>query len=244
LALAACGGGPPAAPGADTASLENSYLPAPRVDAVRADAQGVVLTGSAPAGGKVRLATPQGQASLATADLQGHWTMVLPPAPDPRIFGLSATLRARLSQAEGYLLVTPTGEAALLRAGASTQRIGAPAHAGLRAIDFDRGGGLLVSAATPPGATVILRVDGRQVGQGRADAQGHYQAGLGSPTPIRPGAHAIQVSGDGFSDEAQVQVTPGAPLAEGPLRSQFTPAGLRVDWMTPGGGVQSTVLVH
>jgi hypothetical protein len=28
------------------------------------------------------------------------------------------------------------------------------------------------------------------------------------------------------------------------LRSQLTPAGLRVDWMTPGGGVQSTLLVH
>jgi hypothetical protein len=41
-----------------------------------------------------------------------------------------------------------------------------------------------------------------------------------------------------------VQVTPAAPLAQGPLRSQLTSAGLRVDWMTPGGGVQSTILVH
>jgi hypothetical protein len=28
------------------------------------------------------------------------------------------------------------------------------------------------------------------------------------------------------------------------LRSQLTPAGLRVDWMTPGGGVQTTLLIH
>jgi len=40
------------------------------------------------------------------------------------------------------------------------------------------------------------------------------------------------------------QVTPAAPLVDGPLRSQLTSAGLRVDWMTPGGGVQSTILVH
>jgi hypothetical protein len=40
------------------------------------------------------------------------------------------------------------------------------------------------------------------------------------------------------------QTAPPAPLAQGPVRSQLTDAGLRVDWMTPGGGVQSTILVH
>ena len=47
-----------------------------------------------------------------------------------------------------------------------------------------------------------------------------------------------------FNDEVTVRTTPAQPLAQGPLRSQFTPAGLRVDWMTPGGGVQSTLLIH
>jgi hypothetical protein len=40
------------------------------------------------------------------------------------------------------------------------------------------------------------------------------------------------------------QVSRAAPLAQGPLRSQITHAGLRLDWLTPGGGVQSTILVH
>jgi hypothetical protein len=111
-------------------------------------------------------------------------------------------------------------------------------------VDFDRGGGLEVSAAVAPGATVILRLDGRQAAEGRADAQGRYKASLGSPTPIRPGTHQVQVFGDGFSDQAVVQVSPAAPLAQGPLRSQLTSAGLRVDWMTPGGGEQSTLLIH
>jgi hypothetical protein len=52
------------------------------------------------------------------------------------------------------------------------------------------------------------------------------------------------VSGDGFADQVVVHVTPAAALAQGPLSSQVTSAGLRVDWMTPGGGVQSTILVH
>jgi hypothetical protein len=245
LMLAACSAKPPAmAQGADTAAQEGTYVAPPRVDAVRLAPNGVILSGSAPAGGKVRLATPAGQAMIAAADARGRWTITLPPAAESRIFGLSATADGRQTQAEGYVLVTPAGQAALLRSGTGALRIDQPARAGLRAIDFDRGGGLEVSATVPPGATVILRLDGRQAAEGRADARGHYAVSLGSPTPIRAGTHEVQVFGDGFSDRAVVQVTPAAPLAEGPLRSQLTPAGLRVDWMTPGGGEQSTLLIH
>ena len=244
--LAACRGkAPAAAPGAEAAAHDAGYVAPPRVDQARAGAAGVALSGAAVAGAKVRLATPAGEAMFATADPRGRWTISLPPAAEPRIFGLSAAAGGRSAQAQGYVLVTPDGQAALLRAGAAAERIGAPRKTGLSAIDFDRGGGLLVSATVPPGATVILDIDGRQAAQpARANAQGAYQASLGSPTPIKAGAHQLKISGDGFADQATVQVTPAAPLADGPLRSQLTSAGLRVDWMTPGGGVQSTILVH
>lgn len=245
LALAACSAKPPAANGAgETVSPEASYIVPPRVDAVSVTPAGVSLSGQAAAGGEVRLASPTGESLLATADPRGRWTILLPPAAEARIFGLSATAQGRQTQAEGYVLVTAAGQAALLRAGAGALRIDRPARLGLQAVDFDRGGGVEASATVTPGATVILRLDGRQVAEGRADAGGHYQASLASATPIRPGAHQLQVSGDGFSDQAVVKLTPAAPLATGPLRSQFTPAGLRVDWMTPGGGVQSTLLIH
>ena len=246
LALAACGARPPlAAQGSDASAQDAGYMAAPRVDTVRASpGGGVVLSGAAPAGGKVRLATPAGEAMFAAADRQGRWAIPLPAAAEARIFGLSVTVGARAAQAEGYVLVTPAGKAAVLRAGASARRIDQTPAPGLRAIDFDRGGGFLVSASVPPGATVILRVDGRQAPLARAGANGRYEASLGSPTPVRPGAHEVQVSGDGFNDQVEVRTTPAAPLAQGPLRSQFTPAGLQVDWMTPGGGVQSTILVH
>jgi len=246
LLLAGCGrGSAPGDKGEEAAAApDTSYLAPPRVEAVRSDAGGLVLSGTAPAGGRVRLATPAGQAMTAAVSPQGRWALRLPPAAEPRIFGLSVSVAARQAQAEGYVLVTPTGQAALLRAGAGAQRIDPPTRNGLTAIDFDRGGGMEVSAAVPPGATVILQLDGHQAAESRADANGRYRASLGSPTPIRPGAHEVQVYGDGFSDQAVVQVAPAPPLAEGPLRSQLTPAGLRVDWMTPGGGVQSTLLVH
>ena len=244
LALAACSAKPPAKSGvSEAASPEASYVVPPRVDAVSVSPAGVSLSGQAAAGGGVRLASPAGEALLATADPRGRWTILLPPAGEPRVFGLSATAQARQTQAEGYVLVTPTGQAALLRAGTGALRIDRPTRSGLQAIDFDRGGGLEVSASVAPGATVILRLDGRQAAEGRADAGGHYEASLASSTPIRSGTHQLQVFGDGFSDQVVVKLTPAAPLAAGPLRSQFTPAGLRVDWMTPGGGLQTTQLL-
>jgi len=241
----ACNGKTPVLPQApEAAAQEAAYLTPPRVDAVRADPAGVVLSGAAPAGAKVRLASPTGQAMITTADANGRWAISLPAAPAFRIFGLSLTVGARQAQAEGYVLLSPNGQAAMLRAGSGALRINPPAGSGLRALDFDSGGGLEVTAAVSPGATVIVQLDGHQAAEGRADDKGRYAASLGSPIPIRAGSHLVHVFGDGFSDQVVVQVSPAAPLAEGPLRSQLTPTGPRIDWMTPGGGIQSTLLIH
>jgi hypothetical protein len=245
MGVAGCGKPAPSA-GADgeaAAQSPDSLIP-PQLDGVRLAGAAVTLAGAAPAGAQVRLATPAGQAMFATADPHGRWTIPLPPAAEAQIFGLSASEHGRQVQAEGYVLASPDGKAALLRAGAAALRIDPVAGPGLRAIDFDRGGGVEVSAQVAAGATVIVHLDGRQAAEGRADASGRYVASLGSQTPLRPGAHQIQVSGDGFTDRVTAQLSPAAPLAQGPARSQLTSAGLRVDWLTPGGGVQSTLLVH
>jgi hypothetical protein len=245
--LAACGARP-AGVGAGVAAPEadNGYLAPPEPDTVRPDADGVVLAGRGPAGAQVRLARPTGEAIYATADAAGRWTIPMGPSSEPRIFGLSASVGGRRAQAQGYLLVTPKGQAALLRAGAGALRVDTATGSGLRAIDFDAGGGLEVTTAAPPRATVILRLDGRQVAEGRAGDDGRYAVSLppsGQPA-LRPGPHLVQMNGDGFADSVTILVSRPEPLADGPLHSQFTPAGLRVDWMTPGGGEQSTILVH
>ena len=248
ISLAACGDRTHAAKvGGDARAVDAGYLTPPSVDRVQLTGAGISLSGSGPPGGRVRLASPAGQAVAAEVDGNGRWTIGLGALPDPRIYGLSAMVAGHSAQAEGYVVVTPQGQAALLRAGAGARRIDGSAKPGVRAIDFDRGGGVEVSAAAPPGGAVLLHFDGRLTAQDRADAAGHYDASLpgpGSSTEIRPGAHEVQVSGDGFSDTVAFDVSPPAPLAQGPLRSQLTRAGLRVDWMTPGGGVQSTILVH
>ena len=248
VGLAGCGGKSPAAKAGDEVRAEDvGYLAPPTPDAIRLTPHGPSLSGSAPPGGRVRLATPTGEAMFADVDAGGRWTLAVGPISEPVLYGLSVASKGRSAQAEGYVLVTPQGQAALLRAGAGARRIDPARSPGLRAIDFDRGGGVEVSATAPPGVNVLLHLDGRLATQGRADARGHYDASLptpGSSTEIRSGPHQVRVSGDGFSDTVAFQVSPAPPLAAGPARSQLTAAGLRVDWMTPGGGVQSTILVQ
>jgi hypothetical protein len=245
--LTACSDRAPAPKSAQATAADAGYLAPPAPDLVQVTGTGLRLSGSAPPGGKVRLATPEGQALFAEVGQDGRWTIPLPPLAHAQIFGLSVSVKGRVAQAEGYVVVTPQGQAGLLRAGAGARRIDKAGKLGIHAIDFDRGGGVEVSAKAPARTAVMLRLDGRLAAQGEADGSGRYSASLptqGSSTEIRPGAHQLQVSGEGFSDSVVFEVSPPAPLEQQPARSQLTSAGLRVDWMTPGGGVQSTILVH
>lgn len=241
-ALAGCGRKPAAPADQPKASpAQAEYATPPAALEVRAGQGGVTVTGSAPAGLQVRLATPQGQALFAQADAQGRWRIALPPSDTARIFGLSERVDGRQVQAEGYLVIGPKGEAALLRAGAGAVRLDGRPSPSLSAVDFDRDGATVVSGLGPRDSLVFLRIDGRQIAEARTDAQGRYAIALGQPEP--KGVHSLEVAGDSFTSSGEAEISPAAPLVDGPLRSQFTKGGLRVDWMTPGGGVQSTVLL-
>ncbi|MCR5879942.1 Ig-like domain-containing protein [Phenylobacterium sp. J367] len=237
LTLAACGRGAdnPAEGAAGDRPEAAGYLSPP----VAAAFAGGLLSGSGAPGARVRLASPGGAAQFAEVASDGRWTFRPPPAQEPRIYGLSMTSGGRTVQAQGYVLVSPRGQAALLRAGGGSRRLDRQA-AGLGAFDYDRGGGAVISGAAPAGAVVLVRLDGRQVAEGRADAAGRFTIAL---PPIGGGGHRLEVQGDGFEDEASVDTRPAEPLVGGPLRSQFSGAGLRADWLTPGGGVQTTVLI-
>ncbi|WP_395443792.1 hypothetical protein [Caulobacter sp. UC70_42] len=51
------------------------------------------------------------------------------------------------------------------------------------------------------------------------------------------------MAGEGGETAIAVAVSPAAPLVNGPVRADRTAAGWRVDWMTPGGGIQTTYLI-
>ena len=244
LALAACGPRQAPAPAASPEPAgqgDVGYQAAPMVRAVQAGGGTLRLEGSAPANSKVRLATPQGQAVFADAGDKGAWSISLPALGEARIFGLSASAGDRTVQGEGYLLLTPEGEAVLLRAGAGALRVGRNGKNTLDAVDFDREGGAVISGRAPAGALLSIHVDGRKLAEGRADAKGRYAIAL-TQQPLS-GRRQIDVFGDATENPVTLDITPAPPLAAGPFRASAVDAGLRIDWMTPGGGAQSTVLL-
>jgi hypothetical protein len=190
----------------------------------------------------VRLASPTGQAMFARSDAAGAWRLMLPPAGQVRVFGLSEPGQGRPVQAEGYVAVTPGGLAAQLRAGSGAVALGAqPAGPAILAADYDGKGGTVVSGVAPPASALTLAVDGAAREPARVDARGRFVSALNEP--LRAGSHVLSIrSGAGARGEAPLTVSPAEPLAGGPFRATPAAGGWRVDWLTPGGGVQSTVL--
>lgn len=244
LGLAACG---PKAPGAaassrsESAASEASYHAPPVVTQAQALPGGALLvSGSAAPGVKVRLATPAGQASYADVDSKGAWRLALPAAAQMRLFGLSMSLPGRAVQAEGYFAVTPEGRLAELRAGAGAVTLG---ETGFRisAVDFDRQGGAVVSGLAAAKASLRVFVDGAARGVTPAGAEGRFSVALNEP--LTPGDHLLAVADGAQTRSVTVSIGPAEPLTAGPFRAERVPEGWRVDWVTPGGGVQSTLLL-
>ena len=245
LLLAACGDKPAtpqnkAAPGAETAA-EAGYLEPPRVTAARAADGTVGLAGSAAPNAKVRIASPAGDVIFAQADTQGRWSARVTPARAVNLYGLSMNNNERTAQAEGYVLVTAEGEVAQLRAGSGALVLSRASNAPrILAIDYDRDGGAVVSGVAAPGVDLALRVDRASRGETKSDAKGRFLIALAEP--LKPGSHDFEVAGRGGEDRRQVETTMPARLASGPYAGARTDFGWRVDWMTPGGGEQTTLL--
>jgi hypothetical protein len=230
---------PPERAAGDAVDGDAGYVSPPAVSAATPAAGGVLLQGQAPAGAEVRLASPGGAAATTRADSRGRWRLQVASGGAAQIFGLSAQDGARRVQAQGYLLVGPGGETALLRAGTTALRLDKPGGARIAAVDFDAEGGALLSGWAAAGTDVAVRLDGRAVGDARTDPDGRFSFAI---SRLSAGTHLIEATGVGFTQTIAVDATRAAPLVDGPLRSQLSQRGLRADWLTPGGGVQSTLL--
>jgi hypothetical protein len=249
LLLAACGrsapGGTlsssPAAASADPA--DPGYRSPPHLLGLMHSPDGsVLLTGSAAPSSSVRLASPAGGSLDTTADGSGQWRAPLGPVSEPTLYGLSSESDGRRLQAEGYVAILPGAPiAALLRAGAGAQVLdGGSATLHILAIDLDGGGAAAVSGRAPTGVPVRVLVDGAQAMMGEAGADGRFSMPL--PKPLAPGAHQIQVTTAAASAAFKVTAGPITPPTDGPYRVAAIDGGWRVDWITPGGGPQTTLL--
>lgn len=250
LTLTACDGSgkdewrPKAAPAAThTDAAEAGYIAAPRVEQIERGPAGFVLKGVGAPNASVRLGAPTGETVVGQADASGRWSLSVPTSDRVRLYGMSTTHGGRTVQAEGYVLLTPDGVVALLRAGSGAWRL-APSSASpnILAVDVDPEGGAVISGMATPGAGLGVRVDRTPSAVGQAGDDGRFFLPL--TEPLGPGAHDIQVSGEGGEQRITVMVSPAERLVDGPFRARRVDTGWRVDWMTPGGGVQTSLIIQ
>ena len=244
--LGACHAGAPDAGGGAVAGgdpSEKAYRQPPELQTVAPLGQDrLELAGQAQPGSRIRLAAPQGPAVMADANAAGAWRVAMNAAAQPRLYSLAMIEGDRTTPSEGYVALIPGGEAVRLRAGAGAQVLGRPsAGIVLLAIDYDPKGGAVVSGRAAPRAVVDVLVDGARSGRVEAGAQGFFFAPLNGPLAFGP--HLIQ-AGDGTLVAGEnVVIAPAAALSGGPYRAAPVADGWRIDWTTPAGGLQTTLLL-
>lgn len=242
--LAACGGAGRSAPGQNAGADESSelgYLNPPVATAVSlAPGGALAVSGRAQPGARLQLTRIPSRDQLdATADASGLWSVTLPPDGQVRLFALSATSAGRTVQSEGWLALTPDGRGAQLRAGAGASLLSPPSDKPrILAIDLDRDGAAVVSGIAKPGAGLAIRIDRQPHGDVKAGADGRFSFPLAS---LKGAGRLIDVAGEGGVDA--VQVSPSGPAGGGVFSGAQAAQGWRIDWTTPGGGAQATLLI-
>jgi hypothetical protein len=229
-----------AAPGA--ALEEQGYQLAPELTGVAPvgpDGR-IMLSGQAGPAAVVRLATPAGEAVFATADRRGAWRVAVPGAAAPRLFSLSMSDNGRIVQAMGYLFVTPDGVVARLRAGGGSEVLAAKPGMAALALDYDSRQAATMSGVAAAGEAESLRVDGVERGQATTDASGRFV--LPVSEPLSAGSHDFDLAGAKSEVRFSAAIDTPRPLASQPFAVSQLPQGWRVDWLTPGGGEQTTLV--
>jgi hypothetical protein len=226
---------------ADTAA-EQRYQAAPELtgaDVMRDG--GIELVGRAAPGAAVRLTSPGAAAQFATADPTGLWRLTAPASAEPRLFGLSMSAGGRVTQAMGYLFVAP-GAIARLRVGGGAEVLtsGARGLAAL-ALDYDNKGAATVSGIAQPGEAVGLRADGVERGQGIADRAGRFVLSLSQP--LAAGSHDFELVSPSGSARFSAEVSAAPAITGAPYVARREGSAWRVDWITPGGGEQTTLIL-
>jgi hypothetical protein len=84
-------------------------------------------------------------------------------------------------------------------------------------------------------------VDGALAIEGAAGPDGRFSFTL--PKSLAAGERKLRVQTPRASAEADVNVGAPAPPADGPYRASSDSLGWRLDWLTPGGGPQTTLLI-
>ena len=152
-------------------------------------------------------------------------------------------LAGRPVRARGYIaaLPSPSSPAAILLPGGGAEPLpGREPRLRLSGVDFDGSGAGVAAGVAPPGDTIRLELDGVETGVGRANARGVFTVPLAQT--LHPGSHALTAATTRAQAQASFSAAPAAAIAHPPLAASRAGAAWRIDWMTPGGGVQTTII--
>ena len=220
------------------------YRGAPQLTgAVRESDGDVALVGRAMPSARLRMVSPEGARIETTADGSGAWRAAMGPVSEPALYRLAAESNGQRIEAEGLVAVLPGAPmVALLRAGAGADAFD-PGKPGLRilAVDYDRGGAAVVSGRAPPSSPMRILVDGTLAVETAAGPDGRFSLIL--PKPLTPGVRQLQAVTSKAVAAVQITVTPPALPKDGSYQAVAVGGGWRIDWMTPGGGPQTTLLL-
>ena len=225
----------------DAAMRAAGYARAPVITGIeQAGSDMVVVTGDTIPNARVRFAYGDQRAIGVTADSKGRFRAELPIGTQGGIYDLSAGDLGRLMHADGRLFIPPgmPQKAILMRPGAPSFPV-VPHASQLLVADYDSAGAFALAGRVTPKTAVNLVVDGVRVRQ-MSDDTGYFSAIMQIPSPTQGAVVAdvsVQVGDTSWTRTISVTSATG----EGD-RITAIPKGWRVDWMLPGGGIQTTLV--
>ncbi len=219
------------------------YARAPEISSVRQDGNGsYVVEGQALPDGRVRFTYAGQHAIGVAADSRGHYKAELPAAGLGGLYDLSIEDSGRLMHADGRLFI-PYGQASkavLMRSGSPSRPIMRGTDV-VRVVDYDAAGALGLSGYVAPNTKVEVILGDEIRAQATSDANGYYTATTQIPPPVATAAPVtliVQVKGQSVTRSFTVSLPESA--TEDRIRREG--AVLRVDWVLPGNGMQTTLV--
>ena len=223
----------------------SDYVESPTVlSAVRGPGGALTLAGRAAADSIVRLSTPEGQSWGMTAGSNGDWSFSVPVAGQPRMLSLTAESGGRAVHADGVLIVLPRPAIPLVvaRVGygaiAINRRVDRPV---IVALDYDGGGGAIVSGLARPGASIKLMFDNTLEGEARADKNGLFAAPA-VKHPLSPGDHLVRIEAPEGAAQLSTRIVMSEPLGGMVYRATRQDDGWRLDWRAGEHATQTTLI--
>jgi hypothetical protein len=226
-----------------TSALEAAgYWRAPEITGVdQAGSNMFVVTGQTIANARVRFSYSGQRAVGVTSDSRGRFRAELPSGPNGGLFDLSTEDSGRSMHADGRLFI-PAGapeKAVLMRPGASSRPLFNDFSA-VAVIDYDRAGALAIAGRVAPTTAIEVILNGEIRARTISDDRGFYTATTQiDPPQANETENTLSVMAGG---KETIRNFRDSRITGNEDRIARFEDGWRVDWVLPGGGMQTTLV--